>query len=232
MRPERCAVLFDLDDTLYPRRRFVLSGFAAVAAYVERVRGIPARESFTTLARAIARTPGRELQTLAARFGLPAWLVPQLVEVIRAHTPRLRLPVESARVLEILRPHWRLGIVTNGPPDIQARKVAALGLAPLVDAVVYAEGVGRGVGKPDRAVFVEAARRVGVRPAFVVFVGDDPVADIAGARHAGMSAVHVQRGRERRAVPLGAMADAVVKRLDEAPSVAMGLIDGRRAYVG
>lgn len=232
MRPDRCAVLFDLDDTLYPRRRFVLSGFAAVAAHVERSWGIPAPESFTVLARAISGTPGRELQALVARFELPAWLVPQLVEVIRAHTPRLRLPVASARVLETLRAGWRVGIVTNGPPDIQARKVQALGLPALVDTVVYAQGVGRGVGKPDRAVFVEAARRVGVRPALAVFVGDDPVADIAGARQAGMAAVHLQRGRETRPVPLGVAADAVIQTLDEVPSVAMALIDGRRAYVG
>jgi putative hydrolase of the HAD superfamily len=232
MPPDHGAVLFDLDDTLYPRRRFVLSGFAAVAAHVERFWGIPASASFAVLAGATRRAPGRELQALVAGFDLPPWLVPQLVEVIRAHPPRLRLPAASARVLGTLRTGWRLGIVTNGPPDVQARKVKALGLAALVDTVVYAQGVGRGVGKPDRAVFVEAARRVGVRPALAVFVGDDPVADIAGARHAGMSAVHVQRGPAPRPVPLGAAADAVVRTLDEVPSVAMALIDGRRAYVG
>ena len=35
MRPEPGAVIFDLDDTLYPFRRFRLSGFAAAADALE-----------------------------------------------------------------------------------------------------------------------------------------------------------------------------------------------------
>ena len=230
MRPEPCAVLFDLDDTLYPHRRFVLSGFAAVAAHVERFWGVGAAEAFAVLTRAYRSVRGRELQALARRFDLPAWLVPQLVEVIRAHEPRLRLPRPSVRALETLREGWRIGVVTNGPPDIQARKVTALGLQPLVDTVVYAHATGRGLGKPDRAPFVDAARRLGVRVAQAVFVGDDPVADIGGARQAGMFAVRLQRGG-RQMWEAACAADAVIESLDEVPSVAMALIDGRRAYV-
>ncbi|MCC7034616.1 MAG: HAD family hydrolase [Acidobacteria bacterium] len=230
MRPEPCAVLFDLDGTLYPHRRFVLSGFASVAAHVERSWGVDASEAFALLARATRVGRGRELQALVHRFDLPAWLVPQLVEIIRAHEPRLRLPRVSARVLQALRPAWRTGIVTNGPPDIQARKVTALGLRSLVDTVVYAHATGRGLGKPDRAPFMDAARRLGVRAAQAVFVGDDPVADISGARRAGMCAVHLWR-RHGADVRAACAADAVIESLDEVPSVAMALIDGRRAYV-
>lgn len=230
MSREACAVIFDLDDTLYPRRRFVLSGFAAVASHVQRGWHIEAGEAFAVLTRAFRTAHGRELQALAARFGQPEWIVPQLVEVIRAHRPRLRLPRESARVLAELRQGWRVGVVTNGPPDIQARKVDALGLEACVDTVVYAHAIGRGIGKPDRAPFVEAARRLGVRPSRAIFVGDDPVTDIAGARHAGMAAVHLQRhaGNTRCAAALAA--DAVIDTIDKVPSVAMGLLDGRRAY--
>jgi len=46
MRLERRAVVFDMDDTLYPFRRFVTSGSAAVASYLSRRCGVdrsPAR---------------------------------------------------------------------------------------------------------------------------------------------------------------------------------------------
>lgn len=230
MRREAAAVLFDLDDTLYPRQRFLLSGFLAVARHVERHWGIDAREAFAVLAGAFRTARGRELQALAVHVELPSWLVPQLVDVIREHEPRLRLPRRSARVLEILREGWRVGIVTNGPPDIQARKVDALGLAPMVDLVVYAQATGRGTGKPDRAVFVEAARRLGVCPTRAVFVGDDPVADIAGAHRVGMHTIRVLHpGAKVREADVAA--DAVVESIDEVPSAAMELLDGRRAYV-
>jgi len=224
------AVIFDLDDTLYPRRRFVLSGFAAVARRVERSGDAEARAAFAVLTRAFRTMRGRELQVLAGHFNLPTWIVPQLIEVIRAHEPRLRLPRASARALEHLSHGWRIGVVTNGPPDIQARKVEALGLAPLVDTVVYAHAIGRGFGKPDRAPFVEAARRLGVPLARAVFVGDDPVADITGAQQAGMYAIRMLRPGARVCEAAGA-ADAVVESIDEVPSVATELIDGRRAYV-
>ena len=34
------AVVFDLDDTLFPEREFVRSGFAAVGAWMQRDRGV------------------------------------------------------------------------------------------------------------------------------------------------------------------------------------------------
>src|SRR4030066_168009 len=35
------AIGFDLDDTLYPERAFVLSGFGAVAGWIEAAVGLP-----------------------------------------------------------------------------------------------------------------------------------------------------------------------------------------------
>jgi len=100
----------------------------------------------------------------------------------------------------------------------------------MVDTVVYAHAVGNGLGKPDRAPFLEAARRLGVCPTQTVFVGDNPVADIAGAARVGMSTICLARvNRESWTSATGA--DAVVTSMSEVPSVAMGLIDGRRAYV-
>lgn len=232
MRHEPWAVVLDLDDTLYPRRRFLLSGFAAVAAHLQHGWNVDARRAFCLLARAHRVVPGRELQELIDHTGLPAWLVPQLVEVIRGHEPRLRLPRASMRVLATLREGWRVGILTNGPPDIQARKVRALGLEPLVDTVVYAQAVGAGLGKPDRSAFIEVARRLKVRPSRVVMVGDDGVADVAGAIGAGMRAILLRKYVRDTRVGLVANADAVVESIDEVPSAAMKLIDGRRAYAG
>ena len=42
VRPVRRGLILDLDDTLYPRERFVRSGFAAVARHVAAAHGVPA----------------------------------------------------------------------------------------------------------------------------------------------------------------------------------------------
>jgi putative hydrolase of the HAD superfamily len=215
---ESKAVIFDLDDTLYSRRRFVHSGFRAVADHLERSRGINRREALAILGHAARDGSRRELQACVTHFGLPPSVVPELVQVIREHTPALRLPLSSRLVLEALRGRWRLGIVTNGPADQQARKVDALRLEPLVDSVVYADELGSGRGKPDREPFLEAARQLSVAVHRAVFVGDDSLCDMFGAARVGMKTIHVTR-HLRSYVP-ASDADASVTTLADVPAIA------------
>ncbi len=223
-------LVFDLDDTLYPLRRFVVSGFARVSCHLADTWGVDAREAFAVLTRALRQTRGFELQAVVDHFALPPRIVPGLVEIIRGHEPRLRLPGVTARVLDQLRRTWLLAVVTNGQPDQQARKVRALGLGGLVDAVIYAHA-GSGAGKPDRAPFLEALGRLGVPAERAVFVGDDPVADIAGAARAGLSTIRVMPRIAGGRTAAGA-ADAVVGSLSDVPATAEGLVERRwRSYV-
>lgn len=228
--PEPRAIVFDLDDTLYPLRRFVLSGFAAVAAVVARELGVPPERVTRTLRRASRAARGRELQQLCRRFSLPASDVARLVEIVREHTPHIRLPRETVRVLAALRPRWRLGVLTNGLAAIQRRKVAALGLAELVDAVVFAAECGDGRGKPARTAFLTVLDRLGTPADRTVFVGDDLDADIFGARRAGMRTIHVARGACRDGGTAYAP-DARVERLRSVPPTAARLVGGeQRVY--
>jgi putative hydrolase of the HAD superfamily len=226
MLPDRRAVLFDLDDTLYPASRFVASGFGAVADYLARVYNLDRSAVHQTLMAAPVSARGRELQCCVSRFGLPAALVPELVEIIRNHEPSLMLPRMSSGVLTLLRRNWKLAVVTNGPPQIQARKIAALGLAPLVDLVIYANEHGSGAGKPDREPFLEALRRLNVSPAHAVFVGDDDYCDVFGAARVGMRTILAAAWNLR---PTGrpVRADAVVVRLRDVPGIADYLLDSR-----
>ncbi len=203
MRSPR-AIVFDLDDTLYPRRAFVRSGFAAAAAVLSARTSVPAHSIYRLLCRATRAHEGRELQRVCARLGVPEHDVPALVDVIRAHRPRLSLARQVVSALERLRRDWRIGILTNGVPAIQRRKIDALGLAPLVDAVVCAADCGRGAGKPDPAAFRAVLARLGAEPRLTVFVGDDPIADIAGARRAGLQTIQVPGPSWRRLPRLAA----------------------------
>jgi putative hydrolase of the HAD superfamily len=215
------AIVFDLDQTLYPERRFALSGFASVAREVERLFGIPARDAFSVLRRALVEgRRDRALQGLCAQFGLPLQMVGEFRSLIRMHKPSLRLPRESAVVLRALRIGWRIGILTNGLPITQANKVTALGLADRVDAVVYAEDTG--AGKPDPAAFEAIVDQLGIRATETVFVGDDPWCDVFGARRAGMKTIQVCRARVARRVANDA--DAIVGALGEVPDCARMLL--------
>ena len=66
------------------------------------------------------------------------------------------------------------------------------GLGALLDGVVTSAELG--VAKPDPALFARALEVAGgVAPADAVHVGDDPVADVEGARAAGITPVLVTR---------------------------------------
>jgi putative hydrolase of the HAD superfamily len=221
------AAIFDLDDTLYERDQFVLSGFAAVADELERRFGLPAPWILATLKRARMRGhEGRELQALCADHGLPESIIPELVEAIRRHEPALTLgSVASAVIAQLRADGWRVAILTNGLPATQRAKVEALGLEARVDAVLYAEEHAPG-GKPSRAAFDAALNAVAVPARQTVFIGDDLVRDIHGARAAGMFTIRVAARGARRAE---GDADAIVM-LEDVPAVAGRLVKGSGAH--
>lgn len=192
-------LILDMDETLYPERQFARSGFRAVAAEVARRFDVPAAAARRALLRAL-RAGGRAqaFQSLCLECGVPAAVIPELVAVFRAHAPRLRLPADTRDLLTQARARgWRIGILTNGLPAVQARKARALGLAPLVDAIVYAEEWGTGRGKPEREPFEVVRARLDTRAALTVFVGDDPWRDIYGARAAGLHTILLHRDGAR-----------------------------------
>ena len=229
MPRNRRALLFDLDDTLYPLRRFRLSGFAAVSRHVARFHGADERQAFKLLVSA-SRGPsrGKELDALIAQFGLKL-PVTELVRIIRGHDPVLRLPPATEQTLRLLSRTWQLAVVTNGIPAIQAAKVRALGLERLVDTVVYASDFGSGEGKPEREPFLEALRRVDVLPAQAIAVGDDEFADIFGAARCGLRTIQTREWRSGPFGPVSVCADGVVSRITDVPGIAECILPGKRA---
>jgi len=221
----RRAVLFDLDDTLYPTSRFVLSAVAAATRYLHDAYDVDTaaiRPALFAASRRIGR--GLDVNLCARQLGLPDAIARDLVAVIRSHKPRISLPGMAVAALRALRSGWKIGVVTDGIPDVQARKVDALGLEPLVDCIVYARAHGSGAGKPDREPFMEALRRLEVTPDRAVFVGDDDYCDIFGASRVGMRTVLAAAWNTR---PPGrpVRADTVVVSLRTVPQIAERLLD-------
>jgi putative hydrolase of the HAD superfamily len=114
--------------------------------------------------------------------------------------------------------HFRMGLLTNGPADIQRLKLNQAGLAGCFDAVVISGEVG--VGKPSPEVFRLVLDALSVGPEEAVMVGDSWDRDVKGAIAAGMSAVWIARERPVRdatadvtAIPsVGALGNALQDR--------------------
>ncbi len=86
------------------------------------------------------------------------------------------------------------GIVTNGSKN-QRRKCRAAGLDQLASFIIVSEEAG--YAKPDPRIFCDALMATGLTsPEQVMFIGDNPLADIDGAKRFGMKATWIRRGRQ------------------------------------
>jgi HAD superfamily hydrolase (TIGR01509 family) len=111
---------------------------------------------------------------------------------------------EALRVLALLHARCRTGVVSNYElADIQRKRLAASGLAELLDVVVISGD--SGIEKPDPAIFDEALHHLGLRPSQCLFVGDSLASDAAGARNAGMDFCWYRRHHTAPFAPTTAM---------------------------
>lgn len=136
----------------------------------------------------------------------------------------LALDVRGSALTTLRSNGLKLAIVTNGETAFQSRHIEALGLRDLVDAILISEA--EGLRKPDAALFARVARSFGVDPGACLFVGDNPIADIAGAQAAGMQALWFRSGKTwpANAPPLTCRAIDLPQILEE-----LGLGQNRRA---
>ena len=101
-------------------------------------------------------------------------------------------PVPGAlELLDTLRSHVRIGLITNGVVPEQTDKIRICDFGPRLDAVVISGEAG--LSKPDPAIFQLALARIDSSAEEAVMVGNSWEDDIVGARDAGLSAVWMNR---------------------------------------
>lgn len=99
---------------------------------------------------------------------------------------------DTIPALEELRAQgYRLGVLSNLRRDME-QLCEKLGLAPYLDFCISPTEAG--AEKPNPAMFLEALKRVSVKAAEAVHVGDQYASDVLGARAVGMHGVLIDRG--------------------------------------
>lgn len=92
-------------------------------------------------------------------------------------------------LLADLREEYALGLLTNGPADAQQSKLDRFDWVDSFDAIVITGHLE--AGKPDERAFRAVLDALDVASEEAVYVGDDPEADVEGAKSAGLTAVQV-----------------------------------------
>ncbi len=187
-------VVFDLDDTLYPERDYVLSGFAAVDRWLVAQCGVI---GFYERAHALfsAGQRGRIFDEVLTQLGLPAApaRVAELVDVYRQHVPALRLFSDADAVLQQIAHGFQLALITDGYRVAQEKKIAALALTARIPFCVVTDALGREFWKPSPEPYRRVMAHYGGQAEGYVYVADNPRKDFIGARRLGWKTVRVRR---------------------------------------
>jgi len=217
------AIVFDLDDTLWPIAPVILQAEQTLHAWLANNAPRVAQQ-FTVDALRQAR-----LALLAQKpefqFDLGALRRAGLIAAFE-HAGEDAAKVELAMTeffaarnavipyddvlpgLMRLKGKALIGSVSNGNADLQT-----IGLSHHFKVSVAAHQLG--CAKPDSAIFHAACQELGVAPEDAVYVGDDILLDVQGAQRAGLRAVWMNRTGSTKHLEHAVVPDAIVASFDE-----------------
>jgi putative hydrolase of the HAD superfamily len=202
------AVLFDMDDTLFDHRHSSRSGLMAMQQRYPCFQQTTIDELEQTYMVLLEEI---HLQVLLGEMNLDQARIVRMERLfaqfdeqssratVEEATRMFRETYQASRqvvlgtvaLLEALRPHVKIGIVTNNILLEQQEKLRYLGLETHIDALVVSEEVG--IVKPEAGIFRVALERLQCSAEETVMIGDAWQNDIIGARAAGIRAIWLNR---------------------------------------
>jgi HAD superfamily hydrolase (TIGR01549 family) len=217
------AILFDLDDTLWPIAPTILQAEETLFAWLrEHAPRVAERFTIDTLRQArlemLAQQPELNLDLgKLRRAGLlaafehagedPAKVEHAMTQFFAARNAVIPYDDVVPGLIR-LRDKVLVGSISNGNADLRT-----IGLSHHFKVSVAAHELG--VAKPDAAIFLAACRELGVAPEDAVYVGDDVLLDVQGAQRAGLRAVWMNRTGSTRHLEHEVVPDATVRDFDE-----------------
>lgn len=230
------AILFDIDDTLFPTSAFALEARrAAVRAMVDSGLGFSEEKVFAELLEVIAEFSSNyseHFNKLVLRLDPSGERTPNIDLVVAAgvsayHNTKFQSlqPFEDVpAVLEYARDRgWIVGVLSHGWTSKQAEKLVQLGIAKLFDpqAIFISEKIG--INKPNPKLYARAAGELGLDPEEIIHVGDSPAHDVAPARSLGMTTVWARRASKWKATPEQVNADHTVEDFKQLLEILKGI---------
>jgi HAD superfamily hydrolase (TIGR01549 family) len=221
MKPK--AILFDLDDTLWPIAPVIAEAELSLHAWLAEHAPLVARRF------SIEQMRAHRMELAAARPELHVDLGKlrrASLEAVFAHAGEDAAAVDGAMQhffaarnavtpyddvlpgLLKLKHQVVLGTISNGNADLEV-----IGLAHHFKVSLAAADFGK--AKPDPGIFLAACHALHVAPWDAVYVGDDLKLDVEGAQRAGLRAVWLNRTGSAAHLEAGVKPDAICSSFDE-----------------
>ena len=184
--------VFDLDDTLFPEREYVKSGFAAVGDWLSEAARIP-RFNEVALKYFEMGVRGRIFDKTLEELGVvpERELIDELVDRYRKHCPDIILDAATGELLSRLS-NKRVAIISDGPFESQNNKIKALGLTAWACPIVLTDSWGRNFWKPHPRAFQHVEQLWSLSGRSLVYVADNPAKDFAAPTMLGWRTIRMR----------------------------------------
>ena len=195
------AITLDLDDTIWPVAPAIVRAEAALESFFASHAPRAADRWPAAARQELRRQLDRERPHLAHDMSAQRrWMIERMLgeagedaelagpayDAYFAARCQVEHYPDSLPALERLAARVPLAAVSNGNACLRT-----IGIDHLFS---FQLGAGEfGAPKPDPGIFLAACERLGIPPAEVLHVGDDPTCDVAGAQRAGLRSCWIQR---------------------------------------
>ncbi|MCR5526528.1 MAG: HAD-IA family hydrolase [Lachnospiraceae bacterium] len=192
------AVIFDLDDTLYPEVSYCLSGYRKTAEYIAGKYGGDPEGIYEELERLFREDAGMVFNRYLEAHGISYEKadVMEMIKVYREHRPEIFYHKDAMPAVKALKELGvKTGILSDGFATAQRHKCEALKAYEIFDIVVLTDEIGkdREAWKPSPIGFEKICAEFGAKPQEVIYVGDNPKKDFYVSRTAGVRTARITR---------------------------------------
>lgn len=187
-------LVFDLDDTLYYEKEYVLGGFKEVCNYLSMKYYIDFKELYDKCEKILnVYGRGKIFDLLCNEYNIKEDVI-NLVEIYRNLRPKLELYEDSKYILEFAKKRKiNLGLITDGYAKVQWNKIKALKLDCVIDKIIVTDDYGQGFGKPNKRAYIEMMNYFNSDGYESIYVGDNPNKDFISAKELGFKTIRIIR---------------------------------------
>ncbi|NRY60064.1 HAD family hydrolase [Clostridium beijerinckii] len=188
------ALIFDLDDTLYYEKEYVLGAFKEVAYYLGNKYGENQEKLFNRMKDILEGLGRGKIFNIICEENNFDEDIKNLVNIYRTSIPKLEVYADSEEFLNWAKENgYKLGIITDGCSKVQWNKIKALGIEVLVDKVIVTDDLGKEFWKPHKKSYINMMNYFKINKDECIYIGDNPNKDFIGAKEIGMMTVRIVR---------------------------------------
>ena len=189
-------VVFDLDDTLYNEKDFVLSGFFEVAKWISNQSNCSSEDIFNMMVADFKLNGrGNVFDNALARFYKKTKKnIQKCISVYRLHTPKIKLNNETVKLLLDLKTDYKLYLVTDGNKIVQNNKIKSLNIERYVEKAFITYRYGKSASKPSLKCFEIIKNIEKTNWENLVYIGDNPHKDFVNLNKVNAVTIRILNG--------------------------------------